>query len=117
MQMPPVIIVATVNATATTTTTTTIAINKPSPYSHRRHRYFHRHRRGAPCPSLPTYRRSDECEKSFGSCLKKHCKAKYPGNEECTSTANTYVMGVTVSSGTVWAKFGLVCVCLGQDVV
>mmetsp|Transcript_1034 Transcript_1034/g.2072 ORF Transcript_1034/g.2072 Transcript_1034/m.2072 type:complete len:212 (-) Transcript_1034:192-827(-) len=37
----------------------------------------------------------DECEKSFGSCLKKHCKAKYPGNEECISTANTYVMGVT----------------------
>ena len=86
---------ATVNATATATIaiTTVTLLTPPPPLLPPP--YCHRHRRGVPCPSLPTDRRSDECEKSFGSCLKKHCKAKYPGNEECISTANTFVMGVT----------------------
>lgn len=34
------------------------------------------------------------CEKAFGQCLKAHCKKAYNGNGECTSTADTFVMGV-----------------------
>merc|ERR1719198_1757425 len=36
----------------------------------------------------------DRCEKEFGKCLKAHCKATYPGDGECTQTADTFVMGV-----------------------
>merc|ERR1712086_655133 len=37
----------------------------------------------------------ETCEKAFGKCLRRHCKAQYAGNDECASTASTYVMGVT----------------------